>query len=30
MRLRAVMTRIIQIYQFYQKNFPSKILLSTT
>jgi len=28
-RLRTEMTRIIQIYQLYQKNFPSKILLST-
>jgi IS5 family transposase len=30
MRLRVVMTRTIKIYQLYQKNFPSKILLSTT
>jgi IS5 family transposase len=29
-RLRTAMTRIIQVYQLYQKNFPSKILLFTT
>jgi len=29
-RLRTSMTRIIQVYQLYQKNFLSKILLSTT
>ena len=28
-RLRTSMTRIIQVYQLYQKNFPSEILLST-